>query len=295
VAAPLRRIASIRLLRAVASTSYRGWARSMAMQPPPRVFLNSVPKAGTHLLMELVRNLPRMMFSGRHYALRDFSIEPGSPPQHVPAIDLDAFDRVLRKVRNGQFVTAHFEYRKDVELMLDRRGFSSLLMLRDPRDVAVSHTFYVTATERHWLHRRFTETLHTPDERLMATITGFSDDEISNGQESIGQRFEQYLGWLTNPNLLVCHFEALVGPSGGGSLEESMEAVRAVAEHLERPLSKEESERVAQRSWSQGAATFRKGQIGDWRNHFNEDHKEVFKQVAGDVLIRLGYEHDLNW
>ena len=267
----------------------------MVVLPPPRVFLNSVPKAGTHLLMELVSNLPRMMFSGRHHALRDFSIEPGSPPDHVPAIDLDVFGRALGKVRNGQFMTAHFEYREDVEVMLEQRGFSSLLMLRDPRDVAVSHSFYVTSTERHWLHRRFTETLCTPDERLMATITGFPDDELSNGQESIGQRFEQYLGWLSNPNVLVCHFEALVGSTGGGSREEAIEAVRAVAEHLERPLSKEESERVAQRSWSRGAATFRRGQIGDWRNHFNEDHKEAFKQVAGDVLIRLGYEQDLNW
>ncbi|MGH2752013.1 MAG: sulfotransferase domain-containing protein [Actinomycetota bacterium] len=263
--------------------------------PPPRVFLNSVPKAGTHLLMELVRNLPRMMFSGRHHALRDFSIEPGSPPEHVPAIDLDAFGRVLEKVRNGQFMTAHFPYRQDVELMLEQRGFSSLLILRDPRDVAVSHALYVSGTERHWLHRRYTEILLTPEERLMASITGFPDDEISNGLESIGQRFDQYLGWHTSPNVLVCRFEALVGSPGGGSREEAMRAVRAVAEHLERPLSKEESERMARRNWSQSTATFRRGQIGDWRNHFNEDHREAFKQVAGEVLIRLGYERDLSW
>jgi hypothetical protein len=39
----------------------------------------------------------------------------------------------------------------------------------------------------------------------------------------------------------------------------------------------------------------RKGIIGDWRNYFNEDHKESFKKCAGDVLIRLGYEHDKSW
>lgn len=236
-----------------------------------------------------------MMFSGRHHALRDFSIESELPPELVPAIDLDAFGRVLGKVRNGQFITAHFPYRRDVELMLEQRGFSSLLMLRDPRDVVVSHIFYVTRTERHWLHRRFTEAFHTPDERLMATITGFPDDDISNGLESIGQRFEQYFGWLANPNVLVCRFESLVGSPGGGSRDEAIDTVRSVAEYLQRPLSKEKSEAVVQRGWSPGAATFRKGQIGDWLNHFNEDHKEAFKQVAGDVLIRLGYEEDLNW
>ena len=39
----------------------------------------------------------------------------------------------------------------------------------------------------------------------------------------------------------------------------------------------------------------RKGVAGDWRNHFGETHIHTFKRIAGDVLIRLGYEKDLNW
>lgn len=39
----------------------------------------------------------------------------------------------------------------------------------------------------------------------------------------------------------------------------------------------------------------RKGIAGDWRNHFREVHVQAFKEVAGDALIRLGYERDLDW
>jgi hypothetical protein len=39
----------------------------------------------------------------------------------------------------------------------------------------------------------------------------------------------------------------------------------------------------------------RKGISGDWKNYFNEEAKEVFKNYAGDLLIKLGYEEDLNW
>lgn len=39
----------------------------------------------------------------------------------------------------------------------------------------------------------------------------------------------------------------------------------------------------------------RKGIHGDWRNHFNERHIADFKRVAGDLLIRLGYEMDTDW
>ena len=40
---------------------------------------------------------------------------------------------------------------------------------------------------------------------------------------------------------------------------------------------------------------FRKGISGDWKNHFNEEHKEYFKKEFGEVLIKLGYEKDSSW
>jgi hypothetical protein len=40
---------------------------------------------------------------------------------------------------------------------------------------------------------------------------------------------------------------------------------------------------------------YRKGIAGDWKNHFTEEDKRVFKEEAGELLIRLGYEEDLDW
>jgi len=42
-------------------------------------------------------------------------------------------------------------------------------------------------------------------------------------------------------------------------------------------------------------STARKGVIGDWKNYFTDSHKQEFKRIAGDLLIDLGYESDLNW
>ncbi|WP_298901098.1 sulfotransferase domain-containing protein [uncultured Psychroserpens sp.] len=39
----------------------------------------------------------------------------------------------------------------------------------------------------------------------------------------------------------------------------------------------------------------RKGISGDWKNYFTEDAKKVFKKYAGEMLVDLGYEEDLNW
>jgi hypothetical protein len=39
----------------------------------------------------------------------------------------------------------------------------------------------------------------------------------------------------------------------------------------------------------------RKGVVGDWNHHFGQEEKEIFKEVAGHMLIRLGYESNEYW
>ena len=41
--------------------------------------------------------------------------------------------------------------------------------------------------------------------------------------------------------------------------------------------------------------TFRSGKTGEWKNYFTEEHTRIFKDVAGDLLIRLGYEKNRDW
>jgi hypothetical protein len=43
------------------------------------------------------------------------------------------------------------------------------------------------------------------------------------------------------------------------------------------------------------SSTFRQGKSGGWREHFTAGHKRLFKDVAGELLIRLGYEENNDW
>jgi hypothetical protein len=40
---------------------------------------------------------------------------------------------------------------------------------------------------------------------------------------------------------------------------------------------------------------YRKGIAGDWKNHFTEKHKQLFKDRYGDLLVKLGYENSNDW
>ncbi|WP_420578362.1 hypothetical protein [Ekhidna sp.] len=40
---------------------------------------------------------------------------------------------------------------------------------------------------------------------------------------------------------------------------------------------------------------YRKGEVGDWKNHFDEQTKTFFKEYWGGLLIKLGYEQNMDW
>ena len=94
---------------------------------------------------------------------------------------------------------------------------------------------------------------------------------------------------------MVVRFEDLVGSAGGGSDDLQMAGLRAIAAHVERPLTDRRVEAIASRVWSNKSSTFRSGRIGGWRDTFSEAHIAAFKATAGDILVDLGYEHDLDW
>ncbi len=259
---------------------------------------NSQPKSGTHLVASLLKNLPEMMFSGRHYSLHNFEF-PDAPQaterDGVWKLDWERLERSLKAVNKGQFMTSHFAALPELLALLDSLDFKIIATLRDPRDVAVSSAFYITGLKRHFLHDRFHTEFTTPEQRLMATITGFPPRDGFRGLGSIASRVRRYMAWHDDPNTYVCRFENLVGSPGGGSDEAQRREVNAIAHHVGRELIPEEVNSTARKTWSPTSSTFRRGAVGDWRNHFTDEHKSAFKAVAGDELIELEYEKGFDW
>lgn len=75
--------------------------------------------------------------------------------------------------------------------------------------------------------------------------------------------------------------------------------VKKISKTLEKEIKAEMSsnpdeEWQAQRN--EGIASFLpKGQAGNWQRLFTARDQSLFKEVAGEVLVRWGYEKDLNW
>jgi hypothetical protein len=284
-------------LRRVVVPVYRLYARAHRFSPGSRVLVNSMPKAGTHLVTSLLEQFPDLMFSGRHHSFRHFAPPDAPPPDQETELRVDwrRLERALASVNRGQWMTGHFSAEPRLLALLNQLDYKIVSIIRDPRDVAVSSVYYFSGLKRHYLYEDFNTNLKTMDERLMAVIEGLPATSTRRGLGDIAHRIRRYALWLENPSTYGCRFEQLVGARGGGTLAKQREEIRRLGNHIDRPLSDDEIDVVASKTWSTRVSTFRKGRIGDWRNHFSDEHIAAFKEIAGDQLIALGYEQDNDW
>jgi Sulfotransferase family len=72
----------------------------------------------------------------------------------------------------------------------------------------------------------------------------------------------------------------------------------ASEETVERCVSSASFERLSggrERGEEDPSSFFRKGVAGDWRGYFTGEDRRVFKEAAGELLIKLGYERGRDW
>jgi len=104
---------------------------------------------------------------------------------------------------------------------------------------------------------------------------------------------------LKNPRVHCVTFERLKSDTKG-ELTRIMAHIglnvdeRLLAEAIEEG-SFEKKTRGRVRGVENKSSLFRKGVSGDWKNHFDDEVKALFKELFGAFLIETGYEKDDNW
>jgi sulfotransferase 6B1 len=254
-----------------ASIASLWWARGT------RVLLTSVPKCGTHLLRRLL-----------HLA--------SIPADREVAWDI-APDGLCREAagHRGQALVGHVPASGP---MLDAvRGASIrvVFITRDPRAQVVSHLHHIRAHADHPLHAYFRDSLPDDGEALLAMISGAQPAEGIRIPD-VDTLFRSFLPWRDAPGACATTFERLIGPRGGGSDEAQQAEVTALLRHLGGVrVPRAVAALISRRVYSTASPTFHIGRIGAWRPHFSPRHAEAFKDVAGRLLVDLGYERDLSW
>jgi len=232
-----------------------------------------------------------------------------------PLVLRAAADFIMERdaVREGKHIvgdkspssTIHGQVVRDTHLIYPDAKI--IYIVRDGRDVLISERF-----------RNFVEEskfLTSEDKRIISDLrtdsAPFSDGRRSIFTEAsirnIAKRWVDDLNEIDSEskrlygeNYISLRYEDMLSkPFAELSRLWKFLAVKNIDTTLEQKLLQEMSsnpdeEWQAQRN--EGIASFLpKGQAGNWQRLFTAHDKTLFKEIAGDVLVKWGYEKDLNW
>lgn len=246
----------------------------------------SFPKSGTHLLDQILLGFSKVA----PYAKRLHSFYAEYEGDSGKKRDAQQAVQWLDSLGPRDVSSAHLFARPEAIARVCTPNFIPYFIFRDPRDVVVSHVFYVTEMEARHVHHAYYQSLPDFDARLKVSILGRPDTDIEF--PNIAERFEPYMDWMNHPEVMTIHFEDLI--------QDRTTMLNQIIDHFLKRAPVQAQPGLIRESLESSinptkSPTFRSGKTGEWKKHFTDEHKKVFKDIAGDLLVKLGYEQNNNW
>ena len=264
------------------------WKR-FSFNDAPAVFGNSKPKSGSHLLLQILNGFTQIMPYRYLDAdpIRTIEKEGGRKKN-------EEIVGKLKSVPRGVIGWGYVEATPENVAFLCQPDRVNYFIYRDPRDMLVSQVFFATDMRKeHGMHE-FYKALPDFGERLKVAITGIDRDGLY--MVNVKQRYEGVFQWLDasrQKHVMCIRFEDLIDDRDV-TLSSMLDEVEKTGYKIPTPREKALSILV-EAIQPKKSHTFRSGKTGGWKQHFTAEHKELFKDVAGDLLVRLGYEQNNNW
>lgn len=237
----------------------------------PLLFVLGHYKSGTTWMCQLVADYLRIPFP-------QHSILPIGCPAVVHSLEAPS-----KKYRNGVY------------------------MVRDGRDSAISAYFHyrgrMLAGSKVKYHQRLFAGLDPNEEpsKNMATFIPRLLDHPGGG-------WTKLLNWADHVScyyesgseqLAMARYEDLLsdGPGTLTKIVEQLTGESADPDRIQETIDRYSFKKQTGRSEGEEnrKSYLRKGQAGDWKNHFSKEAAEIFCERCGDVLILAGYESDTAW
>jgi sulfotransferase 6B1 len=261
------------------------WKRLSFTEAPP-IFGNAKPKSGSHLLTQILSGFCQ---------IAPYAYVETEPVRTVKAtggrFSVDETLVQLKRIPRGIIGWGYVDATPENIACLCQPERVNYFIYRDPRDMLVSHIFFATDMHTgHGMHEYY-KGLSDFDERLKVAITGIDQDGLY--MVSVKQRYEGVFQWLEQPSVLCIRFEELIH-NRAATLNQMLDQVEKTGYEIPTPRARA-LEILTETIQPKKSKTFRAGKTSEWKKYFKPEHKALFKDVAGDLLVRLGYEKDNDW
>ncbi|KAK3562231.1 hypothetical protein QTP86_031152 [Hemibagrus guttatus] len=210
-------------------------------------------------------------------------------PEGAPLIEFHSPEtqKIMSQMQSRRLFATHL-HPDDIPVSFENNKTKMLVVFRNPKDTVVSYYHFMNSN---------------PVLPNAESWDKFFSDFMS-GEVAWGSYFDHALGWekhMDDPNVLIVTYEELK--------ENLLDSVKKISDFFSFPLTDEQVQGIAGESTFSamqmssttshgkfGKVFFRKGEVGDWKNHFSEAQskqmdEEFKKKLEGTKLgAKLKYE-----
>ncbi|XP_067861422.1 sulfotransferase 6B1-like [Heptranchias perlo] len=238
------------------------------------VLLVSYPKSGTHWLTEILKHLyhSQQDENGGGSATLTSPIEFGDPSK---------FEE-LKNLLSLRLIPTHLNY-KMLPVQFKAKKCKMIYIIRNPKDTAVS------------LYHYYRENPNLPKIEKWATFV----EMFLKGEVVCGSWWDHILSWeehKNDENVLILYYESMKKDltksieqiSNFLDVNVTIDQIREISRRSSFNEMKEEAQRenpaldhtVCVLTSNRGLI-FRKGTVGDWKNHFTSEQNKLFEEQFG--------------
>ena len=178
-------------------------------------------------------------------------------------------------------------------------------IIRDGRDVAVSLIHHM------WNHAKTEGGIYDLEPEELEKRDAYRKGSLLSAAESLfteERLIRIATDWSTEVGQVTVDGPAMLGGNYTevryeNLLERPVEETRRLLDFLGADSSEEAAKRCIEsagferrshrkRGQEDSSSRFRKGVVGDWKNAFTEQDQRIFEEIAGGLLVRLGYKEN---
>ena len=245
-------------------------------------------RSGTHLCMDSLRNY----FQETYLKQNPFQ-KTRRLYWVLPTEKLSSFIQSLQNAKSRPFIKTHLTtdlriVKEPAQRQLFHLLFEEsdhLYVVRDGRDVLVSYFYFRIKFDQGT--RDFSTYLRSPLRSGPRTVVKYWADHVTEWRNQLGQDKLVYFESLRNE---MTKTVTSLGHSLG--LTRNNLPIEPIPVDKQRWIRAIKCALGIQQS---SAVLPGRGNSKTWKSHFSEADKDYFKEIAGQVLIDLGYEKDMDW
>lgn len=175
-------------------------------------------------------------------------------------------------------------------LRLLKRPYKGIHIIRDPRDIIVSSTFYHQKSNESWLHVPRVEFGGMTYQEKINSLDSLDEQILFEMKHSSNKTISSILKWnYNNEHFFEIKYEDLIEDSSMNTFKEIFYFLGFPEAMIPASINIAYNNSLFS-GYVSNDNHVRSGEIKQYRKYFKKIHTDKFQNIFGDALIKLGYE-----